>query len=148
MRFSEILIPRSEWLQMRIEFFRQLQRAVAVALGTVAIVTAVLPGASASVAVCSYRTCTNTPDNGVYIGRLFATVTTGWTPYDNSGFYHVHLTGPGLDKNSDNEYVADGDVYEHTFELNRAFNPDDVICVQGWMNDRENQGRPCFTIER
>ncbi|WP_433574661.1 hypothetical protein [Nocardia brasiliensis] len=111
-----------------------------------------MPAPAQATIGCSGATCVQKDDTGRYVGVLEVRIQTCRT--ELPGYFHVHLLGGGLDRNSEEIEVTQatcGDT-RFFFQIDRRFQPCTDFHTSGWKRDvsRPNEyldmGRPYLSI--
>ncbi len=142
----------------------RLWLAAVTTLGLLACVSATgSPTANAATRDCNRNgfLCLITTDSGLYVGDLTVQVGTpasvGFTT--NAGYYHVDVSGPGLNIPSSAERYIEQSAFEtheanFVFRLDRTFSDGAEICARAWLrknqetNDYRDYAHHCFQIRR
>ena len=118
-------------------------RAVAVALGVVALTAASVPAAYAGARGCNNRTCIEVDGSGLHVNYVAASSTWGG---DFTGHYHIY--GGGLNYNSFDGFWGYHQVYR--IDVGRDLPNGAVLCAEGWEKRAGGGynlvGRPCEEV--
>ncbi|MGX1778155.1 hypothetical protein ACWIGW_39040 [Nocardia brasiliensis] len=121
-------------------------------LTSISIMIGISPTPARATVGCHAATCIQRDDSGQYISVLEVRIQT--CQADLPGYFHAHISGPGLDHNSEELEINSGNCGDtpFRFQVDRRFRGCTDIHTDGWRrksrgsDDYQNMGHPYLTI--
>ncbi|AFU02689.1 hypothetical protein AW168_35835 [Nocardia brasiliensis] len=121
-------------------------------LASLSIMPGILPTPAHATVGCHAATCIQRDDSGRYVTVIEVRIQTCQTGLP--GYFHAHLTGPGIDRNSEELEITSENcgATRFQFRIDQRFDACTDIHTDGWKresrrsDDYQNMGHPFITV--